>query len=136
MECSIGRLRGSIADHPAGQRARQSRSSAAADLRSFLRALSDRHALGRVLRRCGDRDRVAALLGSLATSLALPFIFVPPESLSDLAVFFSLGLIGGAGHYLGNLLDALTRAGALIIILSGLYIALRERRLRTVVEPG
>ena len=42
----------------------------------------------------------AALLGSLAMSLVLPFIFVPPRSLFDLALFVSLGLIGGAGHYL------------------------------------
>jgi drug/metabolite transporter (DMT)-like permease len=42
----------------------------------------------------------AALLGSLAMSLVLPFIFVPPRSLFDLAMFVSLGLIGGAGHYL------------------------------------
>jgi drug/metabolite transporter (DMT)-like permease len=104
----------------------------------------------------------AALLGTLATSLALPFIFVPPKSLFDLALFFSLGLIGGAGHYLiirafqygpaavlaplgyveligtsilgylifGNFPDGLTWAGAGIIIASGLYIALREHRLR------
>lgn len=42
----------------------------------------------------------AALLGSLAMSLVLPYIFVPPRSLFDLALFVSLGLIGGAGHYL------------------------------------
>ena len=42
----------------------------------------------------------AALLGSLAMSLALPFVFVPPRGLFDLAMFVSLGLIGGAGHYL------------------------------------
>jgi len=42
----------------------------------------------------------AALLGSLAMSLVLPFVFVWPRSLFDLAMFVSLGLIGGAGHYL------------------------------------
>ncbi len=95
-------------------------------------------------------------------SLVLPFVFVPPRSLFDLALFLSLGLIGGAGHYLlicafqrgpaavlaplgyveligtsilgylifGNFPDALTWAGAAIIIASGLYIALREHRLR------
>lgn len=42
----------------------------------------------------------AALLGSLAMSLLLPFVFVWPRSLFDLAMFVSLGLIGGAGHYL------------------------------------
>lgn len=104
----------------------------------------------------------AALLGSLVMSLVLPFIFVPPKSLFDLALFVSLGLIGGAGHYLiirafqygpaavlaplgyveligttilgylifGNFPDDPTWAGAAIIIASGLYIALRERRLR------
>lgn len=104
----------------------------------------------------------AALLGSVVMSLVLPFVFVPPRSLFDLALFLSLGLIGGAGHYLlicafqrgpaavlaplgyveligtsilgylifGNFPDALTWAGAAIIIASGLYIALREHRLR------
>jgi drug/metabolite transporter (DMT)-like permease len=42
----------------------------------------------------------AALLGSLATSAVLPFVFVLPRTLFDLALFVSLGLIGGCGHYL------------------------------------
>jgi drug/metabolite transporter (DMT)-like permease len=42
----------------------------------------------------------AALLGSLVMSLVLPFVFVRPRSLFDLGLFVSLGLIGGAGHYL------------------------------------
>jgi drug/metabolite transporter (DMT)-like permease len=107
-----------------------------------------------------------ALLGSLATSLVLPFVFVMPKSLLDLALFGSLGVIGGAGHYLvirafqagpaaviaplgyieligtatlgylifGNFPDLWTWVGALVIILSGLYIAFRERRRRT--GPG
>ena len=102
----------------------------------------------------------AALLGSLGTSLLLPFIFVMPKSLFDLAMFCSLGCFGGLGHFLvikafqaapasviaplgyveligtatlgylifGNFPDALTWVGALIIIGSGLYIAMRERR--------
>ena len=41
-----------------------------------------------------------ALLGSLAMSLVMPFIFVRPRSLFDLGLFVSLGLIGGGGHYL------------------------------------
>ncbi len=42
----------------------------------------------------------SALLGSAAMSLVLPFIFVRPKSLVDLALFISVGLVGGAGHYL------------------------------------
>ena len=102
----------------------------------------------------------AALLGSLGTTLVLPFIFVMPKSLFDLAMFLSLGCLGGIGHFLvikafqaapasviaplgyvellgtatlgyfifGNFPDALTWVGALIIIGSGLYIAMRERK--------
>lgn len=104
----------------------------------------------------------AALLGSLATSLLLPAVFVMPKSLFDLGLFVSLGLLGGAGHYLvirafqcgpaaviaplgyveligstvlgylifGNLPDLWTWIGAAIIIASGLYVAMRERRRR------
>jgi drug/metabolite transporter (DMT)-like permease len=102
----------------------------------------------------------AALLGSLGTSLVLPFIFVMPKSLLDLAMLLSLGCLGGLGHFLvikafqaapasviaplgyiellgtatlgylifANFPDALTWVGALTIIASGLYIAMRERR--------
>ena len=42
----------------------------------------------------------SALLGSAVMSLVLPFIFVRPKSLFDLALFISVGLVGGAGHYL------------------------------------
>jgi drug/metabolite transporter (DMT)-like permease len=102
----------------------------------------------------------AALIGSLGTTTALPFIFVMPQSLFDWILFVSLGCLGGLGHYLvikafqaapasviaplgyveligtailgylifGNFPDALTWVGALIIIASGLYIAMRERR--------
>jgi len=42
----------------------------------------------------------AALFGSLATSLMLPFIFVMPASLFDLLLFCLLGVLGGAGHFL------------------------------------
>jgi drug/metabolite transporter (DMT)-like permease len=104
----------------------------------------------------------AALLGSLATTAALPFIFVMPTSLVDLAMLLSLGCLGGLGHFLvikafqaapasviaplgyiellgtatlgylifANFPDALTWVGAGIIIASGLYIAMRERRRR------
>ncbi len=104
----------------------------------------------------------SALLGSLAMTATLPFAFVWPHSALDLAMFCSLGLLGGAGHYLvirafqagpaaviaplgyvelvgttilgyaifGNFPDLWTWIGAAIIIASGIYIALRERRLR------
>src|SRR5436190_5007450 len=42
----------------------------------------------------------AALLGSLAMSFVLPFVFVVPQSVLDWALFGSLGLMGGCGHYL------------------------------------
>ena len=102
----------------------------------------------------------AALAGSLATTMALPFIFVMPQSLFDWTLFVSLGCFGGLGHYLvikafqaapasviaplgyiellgttvlgylifDNFPDPLTWVGALIIVASGLYIAMRERR--------
>src|SRR3954451_6107831 len=41
-----------------------------------------------------------ALFGSLAMTLALPFVFTMPHSALDLALFLSLGLFGGGGHYL------------------------------------
>jgi drug/metabolite transporter (DMT)-like permease len=104
----------------------------------------------------------AALLGSLAMSLVLPFVFVPPRTLFDAMLFCCLGLLGGAGHYLiirafqlgpaaviaplgyvellgtvvlgyvifANFPDLWTWLGAFVIIGSGLYIALRERRRR------
>jgi drug/metabolite transporter (DMT)-like permease len=104
----------------------------------------------------------AALLGSLAMSLVLPFVFVPPRTWFDALLFCSLGLLGGAGHYLiirafqlgpaavmaplgyveligtaalgyaifNNFPDLWTWLGAFVIIGSGLYIPLRERRRR------
>lgn len=104
----------------------------------------------------------AALLGSFAMSLVLPFVFVMPRTLLDAMLFCCLGLLGGAGHYLiirafqlgpaaviaplgyieligtatlgyiifGNFPDVWTWIGAAVIIASGLYIALRERRRR------
>jgi drug/metabolite transporter (DMT)-like permease len=42
----------------------------------------------------------AALIGSLAMSFVLPFVFVMPRTLLDAALFCSLGLFGGIGHYL------------------------------------
>ena len=108
----------------------------------------------------------AALIGSLATSFTLPFAFRMPQSLGDFALFCSLGVLGGAGHYLvirayqmgqaaviaplgyielvgstalGYLIftsfpDLWTWIGAVVIIASGVYIALRERRIRR--RPG
>ena len=42
----------------------------------------------------------SALLGSLVMSVVVPFVFVMPHGWLDLALFCSLGLLGGAGHYL------------------------------------
>jgi drug/metabolite transporter (DMT)-like permease len=42
----------------------------------------------------------AALFGSLAMTVMLPFVFVMPRTLWDAALFCSLGLFGGFGHYL------------------------------------
>ena len=104
----------------------------------------------------------AALMGSLAMTMVMPFVFTMPRTLLDLALFIGIGLLGGLGHYLiirafqlgqvavlaplgyvelvgtatlgyvifGNFPDLPTWIGAGIIIASGLYIALRERRLR------
>jgi drug/metabolite transporter (DMT)-like permease len=104
----------------------------------------------------------AALVGSLAMSLAMPFIFVMPRTLWDALLFCCLGLLGGLGHYLvirafqlghaaviaplgyveligstvlgyfifGQFPDLWTWVGAGVIISSGAYIALRERRRR------
>jgi drug/metabolite transporter (DMT)-like permease len=104
----------------------------------------------------------SALMGSLITSLVLPFAFVWPRDAFDLAMLGSLGLIGAAGHYLvirafrhgpaaviaplgyvelvgtatlgylifGNFPDTWTWIGAAIIVASGIYIAIRERRRR------
>jgi drug/metabolite transporter (DMT)-like permease len=42
----------------------------------------------------------AALLGSLAMTLVLPFVFVMPRTLWDAVMFCALGVFGGIGHYL------------------------------------
>ena len=42
----------------------------------------------------------AALFGALGTSLVMPLVFVMPRSVWDGALFCSLGLLGGFGHYL------------------------------------
>src|SRR5437763_6253813 len=42
----------------------------------------------------------SALLGSLVMTMPLPFVFVMPQSALDFLLFASLGLLGGAGHYL------------------------------------
>jgi len=104
----------------------------------------------------------SALVGSLALTAVIPFIFVMPRTLLDGLLFGSLGLLGGLGHYLvirafqlgnaaviaplgyvellgsttlgylifGNFPDLWTWVGAGVIIASGAYIALRERRRR------
>jgi drug/metabolite transporter (DMT)-like permease len=100
----------------------------------------------------------AALVGTAAASLALPFAFRLPESVGDVALFLGLGLFGGLGHYcltrgfqlapaallsplgysellgatllgwlvFGNVPDAFTWAGAVVIVASGLYVAGRR----------
>lgn len=55
----------------------------------------------------------AALLGSLVMSLAMPFLFVMPSTLSDWLLFGSLGLLGGIGHYL--VIQAFQRGPAAVI---------------------
>lgn len=40
-----------------------------------------------------------ALAGFVLTTIPLPFVWQTPESITDFAVFFSLGLFGGFGHY-------------------------------------
>jgi drug/metabolite transporter (DMT)-like permease len=42
----------------------------------------------------------AALIGSLAMSFVLPFVFVLPRTLFDAALLCCLGFFGGIGHYL------------------------------------
>jgi drug/metabolite transporter (DMT)-like permease len=42
----------------------------------------------------------AALFGSLGTTLMMPFVFIPPQTLFDGLMFCSLGFLGGFGHYL------------------------------------
>jgi drug/metabolite transporter (DMT)-like permease len=42
----------------------------------------------------------AALFGSLAMTVVLPFAFVMPRTLWDGLLFCSLGMFGGVGHYL------------------------------------
>jgi drug/metabolite transporter (DMT)-like permease len=104
----------------------------------------------------------AALVGTVATSLIVPFDFELPHRLIDAAIMVSLGVFGGVGHYFvirafrlgpaaliapfgylelvgtttlgylvfNNFPDAWTWVGASLIVASGVYIALRERRRR------
>lgn len=119
-------------------------------------------------RRSGTHDSAetgivyAALVGTIVTSLLLPFGFEWPHSLADVALFAGLGVFGGVGHYFvirafrlgpaalisplgyfelvgsttlgyvvfANFPDSWTWAGASLIVASGIYIALRERRRR------
>lgn len=41
----------------------------------------------------------SALLGTLALSLVVPFVFTPPERLWHWGLLASLGLLGAVGHY-------------------------------------
>ena len=58
-----------------------------------------------VSRRIGAHDAAetgivyAALIGTLATSLVVPFVWETPRNLLDLALFAGIGVLGGIGHY-------------------------------------
>jgi drug/metabolite transporter (DMT)-like permease len=41
----------------------------------------------------------SVLVGTLVMSLVMPFVWVTPHSWSDAALLFSLGILGGLGHY-------------------------------------
>ncbi len=41
----------------------------------------------------------SALVGTVMTSLAVPFFWTTPASLQDIAILASLGIFGGLGHY-------------------------------------
>jgi drug/metabolite transporter (DMT)-like permease len=104
----------------------------------------------------------AALVGTAATSVLVPFGFEVPHTAFDTVLLASLGVFGGVGHYfvirafrlgsaaviaplgylelvgttvLGyvvfdNFPDSWTWIGVSLIVASGIYIALRERRRR------
>ena len=42
----------------------------------------------------------SAVVGSVVTSLAVPFFWRTPDSVFDIALLASLGVLGGTGHYL------------------------------------
>ena len=108
----------------------------------------------------------SALIGALATSLAVPFVWKPPDATGWL-LMAAMGTVAGSAHFalikafeaapaatvspfgyttliwatvygfvlFGDLPDAWTVSGALVIVVSGLYIFRRERR-RRVQGPG
>jgi len=41
----------------------------------------------------------SAVMGTLVMSFALPFVWITPFSWADAALLFSLGILGGIGHY-------------------------------------
>jgi drug/metabolite transporter (DMT)-like permease len=41
----------------------------------------------------------SALVGTVVTSLAVPFFWTTPAALQDIAILASLGVLGGLGHY-------------------------------------
>ncbi|TVR10506.1 MAG: DMT family transporter [Salinarimonadaceae bacterium] len=109
-----------------------------------------------------------AVTGFVMLSIPLPFFWKTPVSVLDWALFASLGLWGGFGHYFmvrafevapapfvspftylqlagtvllgwvvfGQLPDAWIWSGSLIIVGSGVYILLSERRSRAMLPPA
>ena len=102
----------------------------------------------------------ASMVGSVLTSLVVPFVWQTPDSAWTLLKLFSLGVLGGLGHYcvaralmwgpapvispfqylqlvaaslfgyfiFGDVPSVWTYVGAVIIILSGVSIAVRAHR--------
>jgi drug/metabolite transporter (DMT)-like permease len=70
-------------------------------------------------RRVAGHDRpetsavYSALIGSIVMSLVVPFVWITPVSWTDAALLFSLGILGGLGHYF--VARAMTYAQASII---------------------
>jgi drug/metabolite transporter (DMT)-like permease len=55
----------------------------------------------------------AALVGTVVMSMVVPFVWTPAANWADAALLFSLGIIGGTGHYF--VARAMTYAQATIV---------------------
>lgn len=120
----------------------------------------------------GDRAATSityiAVTGFVLTTIPLPFFWTTPGSALDWALFASLGLSGGFGHYFmvrafevapapfvspftylqlagavllgwavfGQLPDAWVWTGSLVIVGSGVFILVTERRARAAAAPA